>query len=85
MAKPLPPGTPAPKAGQYEITSTKTEVTSTKGNPLPLGPNRSVYILVDPTKHRKGSHPRFPTLARLPAESARRVIRSPRPAHLMSD
>ncbi len=54
MAKPLPPGTPAPKSGQYKNTSTKAEVTSTKGNPLPPGPKGSGYILVDPTRHQKG-------------------------------
>ena len=52
--KPLPPGTPAPKSGQYQNTSTKNEVTATKGNPLPPTPKAGQgYKLADPTKHKR--------------------------------
>ncbi len=51
----LPPGTPAPRSGQYRNTSTGTEVTSTRGNPLPATPKAGQgYVLVDPTKHKSG-------------------------------
>lgn len=49
---PLRPGTTTPQSGQYKNTKTKTEVTSTQGNPLPPGPKGSQYILVDATKHQ---------------------------------
>jgi hypothetical protein len=55
--KGLPPGTPAPKSGQYErINSsgkgTGKEVTVTRGEPLPPTPKkRETYQIVDPTKH----------------------------------
>ena len=52
--KPLPPGTKADKSGQYQNTTTKTEVTVTKGEPLPPTPGAGQkYKLVDPTKHKK--------------------------------
>jgi len=60
MSKPpLKPGTPAPRSGQYERVGprgggTGTEVTSTRGKPLP--PTREPgqgYRLVDPTKHKR--------------------------------
>ena len=50
----LNPGTPAPVSGQYQNTTTKTEVTVTKGEPLPPTPEKGQkYILVDKTKHKK--------------------------------
>ncbi|ALV07320.1 hypothetical protein [Roseateles depolymerans] len=54
MVKTLKPGTPAPVSGQYKNVVTKTEITSTKGNPLPAtpAPNQG-YKLVDATKHKK--------------------------------
>ena len=53
MASKLTPGTPAPRSGQYRNNSTGTEVTGTRGNPLPptQKPGQS-YTLVDPTKHK---------------------------------
>lgn len=55
---PLPPGTPAPKSGQYQRVGPRGgiipgEITSTRGKPLPpsLAPGQG-YRLVDPTKHR---------------------------------
>jgi hypothetical protein len=54
VSKKLPPGTPAPKSGQYKNPSTGTEVTGVKGKPLPPTPGpRQGYKLVDPTKHKK--------------------------------
>jgi len=54
MATKLPPGTPAPRSGQYRNNSTRTEVTGTRGNPLPPIPKPGQsYTLVDPTKHKK--------------------------------
>lgn len=50
--KNLKPGNSAPHSGQYINSKTKTEVTSTKGNPLPPGPAGSTYKLVDKTKHK---------------------------------
>ena len=51
----LSPGTPAPRSGQYINPTTRTEVTATRGNPLPPTPKPGQgYKLVDPTKH-KGS------------------------------
>lgn len=59
MTKPLKPGTPAPKSGQYGVVGPRggdkgREVTSTQGNPLPptQKPGEG-YKLVDPTKHKK--------------------------------
>jgi hypothetical protein len=49
----LTPGTPAPRSGQYLNTTTRTEVTGTRGNPLPPTPKPGQgYTLVDPTKHK---------------------------------
>jgi hypothetical protein len=53
----LKPGTTTPTSGQYQTIGPKggkgTEVTSTKGNPLPPAPKAgSTYKLVDPTKHK---------------------------------
>ncbi len=50
----LPQGKPTPVSGQYVNSTTKQEVTSTKGNPLPPGPKGSTYTLVDATKHGNG-------------------------------
>lgn len=48
------PGQPAPVSGQYKNTATDTEVTATKGEPLPPTPQKGQsYKLVDPTKHKK--------------------------------
>jgi len=48
------PGNIAPQSGQYKNTTTKTEVTVTKGEPMPPTPNpKQHYVLVDPTKHKK--------------------------------
>lgn len=56
MGKPsLKPGTVAPKSGQYQNKITKTEVTVTKGEPLPPTPKPGQgYVLVDVTKHKSG-------------------------------
>lgn len=55
MSKKLSPGTPAPRSGQYRNVVTGTEVTSTRGNPLPATPKPNQgYVLVDPTKHKGG-------------------------------
>jgi hypothetical protein len=54
MSKTLKPGTPAPKSGQYQNTTTGTEVTTTRGEPLPPTPGKGQsYKLVDLTKHKK--------------------------------
>jgi YjzC-like protein len=48
------PGQTAPTSGQYKNTKTKTEVTVTKGEPLPPTPKAGQrYVLVDRTKHKK--------------------------------
>jgi hypothetical protein len=48
------PGQTVPVSGQYKNTTTKTEVTSVKGEPLPPTPKSGQsYILVDKTKHKK--------------------------------
>ncbi|HUU28873.1 MAG TPA: hypothetical protein VM123_13765 [archaeon] len=53
MAKKISPGTKAPESGQYKNTSTGTEVTVTKGEPLPPTPKPGqVYVLADKTKHK---------------------------------
>jgi hypothetical protein len=53
MASNLKPGTPAPKSGQYLNKHTGTEVTGTRGNPLPPTPKPGqTYTLVDPTRHK---------------------------------
>ena len=52
--KGLPPGATAPVSGQYRNNQTKTEVTVTKGEPLPPTPRKGQnYDLVDKTKHKK--------------------------------
>lgn len=49
----LPPGTKAKISGQYKNEKTKTEVTVTKGEPLPPTPEKGQgYKLVDKTKHK---------------------------------
>jgi len=54
MAKTYKPGQPAPFSGQYENTKTKTEVTVTKGEPLPPTPKSGQeYVIADKTKHKK--------------------------------
>jgi hypothetical protein len=51
----LTPGTPAPISGQYRNTTTKTEVTATRGEPLPpTQRSGQTYTLVDSTKHKGG-------------------------------
>jgi hypothetical protein len=50
----IPPGTPAPKSGQYKIPGSKTEVTVVQNKPMPPTPKPGQgYILVDLTKHKK--------------------------------
>jgi hypothetical protein len=54
--KPLPPGTPAPRSGQYEVVGPRggsrgREITATQGRPLPPVPRGERMRLVDPTKH----------------------------------
>lgn len=57
MSKQLKPGQTTPTSGQYQTIGPRggkgTEITSTKGNPLPptQTPN-STYKLVDATKHK---------------------------------
>jgi hypothetical protein len=55
-AKPtLKPGSIAPRSGQYQNTTTHTEVTVTRNEPLPPTPKPGQgYRLVDPTKHKSG-------------------------------
>ena len=51
----LTPGTKASTSGQYKNTTTKTEVTVTRGEPLPPTPKPGQgYVLVDRTKHKTG-------------------------------
>jgi hypothetical protein len=54
MTKPtFKPGAHAPTSGQYKNTSTKLEVTVTKGEPLPPTPKPGQnYVLNDATKHK---------------------------------
>jgi len=48
------PGERAERSGQYRNTSTRTEVTVTKGEPLPPTPEPGQkYRLVDPTRHKR--------------------------------
>ena len=48
------PGDIAPMSGQYKNTTTGTEVTSVKGEPLPPTQRRGQrYVLIDKTKHKK--------------------------------
>lgn len=56
--KPLTPGTPAPRSGQYQQvwprgwTQGRPEVTAVAGKPLPPTQQPwSRYTLVDPTRH----------------------------------
>lgn len=50
----LPPGTKVDRSGQYLNTTTRTEVTVTRGEPLPPTPAAGQrYVLADPTKHKK--------------------------------
>ena len=52
-SKKFKPGQTAPKSGQYRNTTTKHEVTVTKGEPLPPTPKAGQeYTLVDATKHK---------------------------------
>lgn len=54
MSKTLKPGQTAPKSGQYQNTTTRTEVTVTRGEPLPPTPKpQQSYKLVDETRHKK--------------------------------
>ena len=53
----LKPGSPAPKSGQYQTIGPRggkgSEITSTKGNPLPPTQTPgSTYKLVDATKNK---------------------------------
>lgn len=53
----LKPGQTAPRSGQYQQSGPRggkgSEVTSTKGKPLPPTPTKgTTYRLVDPTKHK---------------------------------
>jgi hypothetical protein len=49
------PGEKVPESGQYKNTSTQNEITGVKGEPLPPTPEPGQkYVLVDPTKHKKG-------------------------------
>lgn len=60
MARPLKPGSIAPRSGQYEIVGprgggTGEERTGVKGNPLPPTPKPGQqYVIVDPTKNGAG-------------------------------
>lgn len=48
------PGETAPTSGQYKNKVTKTEVTVTRGEPLPPTPKKGQgYFLVDRTKHKR--------------------------------
>ncbi len=48
------PGQSAPFSGQYKNQTTRTEVTVTKGEPLPPTPQKGQrYVLADRTKHNK--------------------------------
>jgi hypothetical protein len=52
--KELHPGTTTPVSGQYRNDTTKTEITATKGSPLPPTPGKGqTYTLVDRTKHKR--------------------------------
>lgn len=53
-SKHFKPGEVAPTSGQYKNTATNSEVTVTKGEPLPPTPKKGqTYIVVDKTKHKK--------------------------------
>ncbi|MHB8066813.1 MAG: hypothetical protein ACYDIC_02820 [Desulfobaccales bacterium] len=52
--KTFKPGERADVSGQYKNTTTKTEVTVTKGEPIPPTPRPGQrYVLADRTKHKK--------------------------------
>ncbi len=54
MAKPIKPGTPAPKSGQYRPAGGGSEVTAVQGKPLPpTSKPGGGWKLVDATKHKK--------------------------------
>jgi hypothetical protein len=54
MSKQMKPGTTAPRSGQYQNTTTRREVTVTRGEPMPPTPAKGQsYKLVDPTKHKR--------------------------------
>lgn len=60
MTERLSPGTKAPDSGQYKEVGPRggkvsdTEVTSTKGKPLPpTSKPGNKYVVVDKTKHKK--------------------------------
>lgn len=58
-AKPLKPGTPAPKSGQYVEVGPRggskgNEVTMPKGHRLPPSEKGNGYKLVDPSKNKSG-------------------------------
>lgn len=54
MSKQMKPGTIAPRSGQYQNTTTRREVTVTRGEPMPPTPAKGQsYKLVDPTKHKR--------------------------------
>ena len=53
-AKQYRPGQTAPRSGQYRNTTTKTEVTVTRGEPFPPTPGRGQsYTMADPTRHKR--------------------------------
>lgn len=58
-SRPLPPGTKTPVSGQWAEVGPRggrigTEITSTKGNPLPPSSQPgNKFVLTDPTKHKK--------------------------------
>ena len=50
----LKPGEIVKLSGQYQNIKTGQEVTVTRGEPFPPTPKKGqVYVLVDPTKHKK--------------------------------
>lgn len=54
MSKQMKPGTTAPRSGQYQNTTTRREVTVTRGEPMPPTPAKGQsYKLVDLTKHMR--------------------------------
>ncbi len=47
-------GGTAPKSGQYQSSTTKKEITLTKGERVPpSGGKAATYVLVDKTKHKR--------------------------------
>lgn len=56
MSKGLKPGTTAPRSGQYRNTTTRREVTVTKGEPMPPTPKAGQrYVLADASKNKSGT------------------------------